>query len=155
MTAKILLVEDSRYLRTASRRLLTQAGFSVVEASDGEEALRQVRESQPDLIILDMLLPKLGGEHVLQALRQDPATARLPVIVLTSLSQKNAGKLKNAGATARTRRRASRRAGSRWCGDRSWQIAMSRPHHRAAAHSTSNTPAAPMPPPMHIVTTTC
>ena len=100
MTAKILLVEDSRYLRTASRRLLTQAGFSVVEASDGEEALRQVRESQPDLIILDMLLPKLGGEHVLQALRQDPATARLPVIVLTSLSQKNAGKLKKAGATA-------------------------------------------------------
>ena len=100
MTAKILLVEDSRYLRTASRRLLTQAGFSVVEASDGEEALRQVRESQPDLIILDMLLPKLGGEHVLQALRQDPATARLPVIVLSSLSQKNAGKLKKAGATA-------------------------------------------------------
>jgi CheY-like chemotaxis protein len=100
MTAKILLVEDSRYLRTASRRFLTQAGFSVMEASDGEEALRQVRESQPDLIILDMLLPKLGGEHVLQALRQDPATARLPVIVLSSLSQKNAGKLQKAGATA-------------------------------------------------------
>jgi CheY-like chemotaxis protein len=100
MTAKILLVEDSRYLRTACRRLLTEAGFSVVEASDGEEALRQVRESQPDLIILDMLLPKLGGEHVLQALRQDAATARLPVIVLSSLSQKNAGKLKKEGATA-------------------------------------------------------
>lgn len=100
MTAKILLVEDSRYLRTASRRFLTEAGFSVVEASDGEEALRQVRESQPDLIILDMLLPKLGGENVLQALRRDPATACLPVIVLSSLSQKNADKLKKAGATA-------------------------------------------------------
>ena len=100
MTAKILLVEDSRYLRTASRRLLTQAGFSVVEASDGEEALRQVRESQPDLIILDMLLPRLGGEHVLQVLRQAPATAHLPLIVLSGLSQKNAGKLKKTGATA-------------------------------------------------------
>lgn len=100
MTAKLLLVEDSRYLRMASRRILTEAGFSVVEASDGEEALRQVRESQPDLIILDMLLPKLGGEHVLQALRHDPATARIPVIVLSGLSQSNADKLKEAGATA-------------------------------------------------------
>jgi|SRR5450631_181227 CheY-like chemotaxis protein len=100
MTAKILLVEDSRYLRTACRRILTEASFSVVEASDGEEALRQVRESKPDLIILDMLLPRLGGEHVLQVLRQDPATAHLPVIVLSGLSQNNAGKLKKAGATA-------------------------------------------------------
>jgi DNA-binding response OmpR family regulator len=100
MTAKILLVEDSRYLRTACRRVLTEAGFGVVEASDGEEALRRVRESKPDLVILDMLLPRLGGEHVLQVLRQDRATACLPVIVLSGLSQTNAGKLKKAGATA-------------------------------------------------------
>lgn len=100
LMAKILLVEDSRYLRTACRRVLTEAGFGVVEASDGEEALRRVRESKPDLIILDMLLPRLGGEHVLQVLRQDRATACLPVIVLSALSQKNAGKLKKAGATA-------------------------------------------------------
>jgi len=59
MTAKLLLVEDSRFLRMTSRHILTEAGFSVVEASDGEEALRLVWESQPDLIILDMLLPKL------------------------------------------------------------------------------------------------
>ena len=100
MRAKILLVEDSRYLRTACRRVLTEASFSVVDASDGEEALRQVRESKPDLIILDMLLPRLGGEHVLQVLRQAPATAHLPLIVLSGLSQKNAGKLKKTGATA-------------------------------------------------------
>ena len=80
--------------------VLTEAGFGVVEARDGEEALRRVRESKPDLIILDMLLPRLGGEHVLQVLRQDRATACLPVIVLSSLSQKNAGKLKQVGATA-------------------------------------------------------
>jgi CheY-like chemotaxis protein len=100
MTAKLLLVEDSRYLRMASKHILTEVGFSVVEASNGEEALRLVRESQPDLIILDMLLPKLGGEHVLQALRQDPATTRIPVIVVSSLPQSNADKLKEAGAMA-------------------------------------------------------
>ncbi len=82
----------------ASKQVLADAGFSVVEASDGEEALRQVRESQPELIILDILLPKLGGEQVLQVLRQDPATARIPVIVLSSLSQCNAERLKEAGA---------------------------------------------------------
>ena len=100
MTAKLLLVEDRRYMRMASRHILSEAGFSVVEASDGEEALRLIWESQPDLIILDMLLPKLGGEHVLQALRQDPATTRIPVIVVSSLPQSNADKLKEAGAMA-------------------------------------------------------
>jgi len=100
MSAKILLVEDSRFLRLASKRILMEAGFSVAEARDGQEALRQARESQPDLILLDILLPMLGGEHVLQALRQDPATASIPVIVLSSLSQCNADKLKQAGAAA-------------------------------------------------------
>src|SRR2546426_12678288 len=100
MTQKILLVEDSRYQRMASKRVLAGAGFEVAEARDGEEALRQVRESQPDLIILDMLLPRLGGEQVLQALRQNSSTARVPVLVLSSLSQNNADKLKEAGATA-------------------------------------------------------
>ena len=100
MTAKLLVVEDSRYMRMTSRLILSEAGFSVVEAGDGEEALRQVWESHPDLILLDMLLPKLGGEHVLQALRQDPATSRIPVIVVSSLPQSNADKLKEAGAMA-------------------------------------------------------
>jgi DNA-binding response OmpR family regulator len=86
MTAKILLVEDSRYLRTACRRVPTEAGFGVVEASDGEEDLRRVREDKPDLIVLDKLLPRLGGEHVLQVLQQDDS---LPSgIVLSGLSQK-------------------------------------------------------------------
>jgi CheY-like chemotaxis protein len=100
MTQKILLVEDSRYQRMASKRVLAEAGFDVVEASDGEQALRQVQESPPDLIILDILLPRLGGEQVLQALRQDPATARIPVIVVSGLSQSNSERMKQAGATA-------------------------------------------------------
>jgi CheY-like chemotaxis protein len=100
MTQKILLVEDSRYQRMASKRVLAEAGFDVVEASDGEQALRQAQENPPDLIILDILLPRLGGEQVLQALRQDPATARIPVIVVSSLSQSNSERMKQAGATA-------------------------------------------------------
>jgi len=100
MTAKLLVVEDSGYQRLASRHILSEAGFSVVEAGDGEEALRLVWESHPDVIILDMLLPKSGGEHVLQALRQDPATTRIPVIVVSSFPQSNADRLKEAGAMA-------------------------------------------------------
>jgi PleD family two-component response regulator len=74
MTQKILLVEDSRYQRMASKRVLAEAGVDVVEASDGEQALHQVQESPPDLIILDILLPRLGGEQVLFAkTRQQPA----------------------------------------------------------------------------------
>src|ERR1700730_9804925 len=96
----ILLVEDSRLLRLANERALVKAGYSVVTASDGEEGLRIAYARLPDLILLDMLLPKLGGVEVLHALRNTPLTALIPVIVLSGLSQKNEDKLKKAGATA-------------------------------------------------------
>jgi CheY-like chemotaxis protein len=96
----ILLVEDSRFLRLANERALVNAGYSVVTASDGEEALRIAYARIPDLILLDMLLPKLGGVEVLHALRNNPLTAMIPVIVLSSLPQKNEDKLKKEGATA-------------------------------------------------------
>jgi two-component system chemotaxis response regulator CheY len=100
MLATVLLVEDSRYLRMVMRRILTEAGYTVIQAGDGEEGVRLVRETHPDLIILDLLLPVLGGERVLETLRKEEPTARTPVIVLSSLSQSNAPKLKEAGATA-------------------------------------------------------
>jgi twitching motility two-component system response regulator PilH len=96
----ILLVEDSRFLRLANERALVKAGYSVVTAGDGEEGLRIAYARLPDLILLDMLLPQLGGVEVLHALRNDFFTALIPVIVLSSLSQKNETKLKKAGATA-------------------------------------------------------
>jgi CheY-like chemotaxis protein len=96
----ILLVEDSRFLRQANERTLVKAGYSVMTASDGEEALRIAYAKIPDLILLDMLLPKLGGEQVLQALRNNELTALIPVIVLSSLPQKNEHKLKKEGAIA-------------------------------------------------------
>jgi CheY-like chemotaxis protein len=98
MRGTLLLIEDSRFIRAASARLLTNAGFTVNIAGDGEEALRLVQENPPDLILLDMLLPKMGGAQVLQALKQDSVTAHIPVIVLSSLSQQNESKLKSEGA---------------------------------------------------------
>jgi CheY-like chemotaxis protein len=96
----ILLVEDSRFLRLANERVLLKAGYSVVTAGDGEEALRIAFATVPDLILLDMLLPTLGGVQVLQALRSNALTALIPVVVLSSLPQKNEYKLKKEGATA-------------------------------------------------------
>ena len=60
--------------------------------------MRVANDELPDIILLDMLLPKLSGPEVLQALKSNPATMTIPVIVLSSLSQRNEGKLKQAGA---------------------------------------------------------
>jgi len=95
---KVLLVEDSKFLRMSTERALTKAGYEVVCAVDGEEALRLAREHLPALVLLDMMLPKVSGPDVLKALKQDKATAGIAVMVLTSLSQKNAKALEKDGA---------------------------------------------------------
>jgi len=84
----------------ASGRIFAKAGYEVAMAEDGEEALRLAFDSVPDLILLDMILPKLGGPEVLRALKKCPRTAAIPVIVLSSLTQKNDAKLMKEGATA-------------------------------------------------------
>jgi len=96
----ILLVEDSKFLRIATERALTKAGYQVISAGDGEEAVAQATAKLPNLVVLDMLLPKLSGPEVLQKLKADPATAHIPVLVLSSLSRKNEDKLIKEGATA-------------------------------------------------------
>jgi CheY-like chemotaxis protein len=95
---KILLVEDSKFLRLATERALARAGYEISSASDGEEALRIAREKLPDLILLDMLLPKMSGPDVLKALKQDALTKAIPVVVMTGMSQKNAARLQEDGA---------------------------------------------------------
>ena len=95
---KILLVEDSKFLRLATERALTRAGYEMSSAADGEEALRVAREKLPDLILLDMLLPKMSGPDVLKALKEDALTQAIPVVVITGLSQKNAARLQEDGA---------------------------------------------------------
>src|ERR1700735_5120662 len=95
---KILLVEDSKFLRLATGRALTRAGYELSFAGDGDEALLMAGEKLPDLMLLDMMLPKMSGLEVLKALKKDPATAAIPVIVLTGLSETNAERLRRDGA---------------------------------------------------------
>jgi CheY-like chemotaxis protein len=97
---KILLIEDSKFQRIANERALVAAGYDVIQAGDGEEGLRVAREKIPDLILLDMMLPKLSGLDVLRALKLDPLVKHVPVIVLTGLGQGNEDKLLKDGATA-------------------------------------------------------
>ena len=97
---KVLLVEDSKFLRVATERALCNAGFGVCAAEDGAEALRLANAEHPDIILLDMMLPKISGPDVLKALKEAPATREIPVIVLSSLSQKNEEKLVSEGAAA-------------------------------------------------------
>jgi CheY-like chemotaxis protein len=95
---KILLVEDSKPIRRENETILQQAGYEVICAEDGESALQMAREQRPDLILLDMILPKVSGPKVLQTLKGDGSTAAIPVVVLSSLSEKNRQKLLDAGA---------------------------------------------------------
>lgn len=120
---KILLVEDSSTLRKENERALLKAGYEVVCANvcrttcnvhvqrlspylphrtgvarDGESALTLAREQKPELILLDMILPRMSGPEVLEHLKQDAATASIPVVVLSSLTAKNRQKLIEAGA---------------------------------------------------------
>ncbi len=96
----VLLIDDSRFLRRANELSLAKAGHKILTASDGEEGLRLAREKKPDVIVLDMMLPKLGGAQLLQLLKGEPVTAKIPVIVLSSLPQKNELKLISEGAAA-------------------------------------------------------
>ncbi len=96
---KILLVEDSKFLRLATGRALAHAGYEMSFAEDGDEALLMAGEKQPDLILLDLMLPKTSGLDVLKLLKKDGATKAIPVVVLTALSPTNAERLRRDGAS--------------------------------------------------------
>ena len=98
---RILLAEDDRFLRRAAEATLRQNGFTVLTAADGEEALRIARTEAPDLILLDLIMPKLQGFEVLRALKEDPATAGIPIFVLSNLGQdKDVERARGIGAEA-------------------------------------------------------
>ena len=83
---RILLIEDDKFLRKACEVGLKKRGFTVFTAIDGEEGLRQARASAPDLILLDLLMPKLSGLETLEALKNDEQTSGIPVVILSNSS---------------------------------------------------------------------
>jgi len=84
---KILLVEDDMALSAVYRSRLEIEGFDVREANNGEDALSATVEYRPDLILLDVMMPKISGFDVLDILRNTPETANVRIIMLTALSQ--------------------------------------------------------------------
>jgi DNA-binding response OmpR family regulator len=85
---RILIVEDDRFLRRACQARLEQQGYTILTASDGEEGLRVARAEAPDLILLDLLMPKLSGAEMLRILRAEDGTRTIPVLVLSNSSRR-------------------------------------------------------------------
>ena len=85
--SRILLAEDDRILRKAGEVSLKKKGYDVVAAVDGEDALTKALDSRPDLILLDVMMPKMNGFDVLFALKREPSLKDVPVIMLTNLEQ--------------------------------------------------------------------
>ena len=81
---RILIVEDNATSRELLRTVLEKQGYSILEARDGEEALQQLKQSKPDLVLLDIQIPIRNGYDVLKAIRGDESLARLPVVALTA-----------------------------------------------------------------------
>lgn len=83
--AKILLIEDDPLMVRMYQRKLMNDGYDVGVAVNGEEGLVQIRSFRPDLVLLDIMMPKLNGLEVLERMKADPTIARIPVIILTNL----------------------------------------------------------------------
>ena len=84
---RILFVDDDSSLRKIFTKYLEEAGYVVALAVDGQEALEQVRQEPPALIVLDVMLPKMNGYEVCATLKRDPATRPIPIIMYTAKGQ--------------------------------------------------------------------
>jgi CheY-like chemotaxis protein len=94
---RVLIVEDSSDLRYLFARVLQRQGFRVYEASNGQEALECVREIQPDVIVSDVMMPEMDGIELIRRLRAMPATAEIPIVIITAAAtdevRRDAGRL--------------------------------------------------------------
>lgn len=84
--AKILLVEDDLFLITMYKTRFEHEGYQVVTAQDGETALNLIQQEKPNLVIMDIMLPKMGGVAILEAMRKNTETANIPVVALSNLT---------------------------------------------------------------------
>lgn len=85
----VLIIEDDQFLRNLCIRKLQKENFNVIFAVDGEEGLRKIQEEKPDLVLLDILLPGLNGFDVVQAVKNNPETSNIPIILLSNLGDKS------------------------------------------------------------------
>ena len=83
---KILIIEDDPFLLKLYKEILSDTGLEVEEALDGETGLRKVKDSKPDLILLDIMLPKMNGLDVLEKLKEGQSTREIPVVIITNLA---------------------------------------------------------------------
>jgi len=85
---KILIIEDDKFLRELIVRKLHQEGFEIIEAIDGDEGLKKIKEEKPDLVLLDLILPTIDGFEVLAKIKEEPVLVSLPIIILSNLGQR-------------------------------------------------------------------
>jgi len=85
MSKKILFIEDESALQRAVIQVMSDQGFKILSAYDGEEGLRIAKEEKPDLILLDLVLPKKDGFEVLKELKASPETSKIPIAILSNL----------------------------------------------------------------------
>lgn len=96
---KVLIIEDELNLRRSIEQVLSAEGYAVLSASDGEEGFRLASSEIPDMILLDLILPKKDGFSVLKELRENSATQKIPVIVLSNLGEvEDVGRVMELGA---------------------------------------------------------
>ncbi|MBI2035193.1 MAG: response regulator [Candidatus Liptonbacteria bacterium] len=84
---KILLVEDDPFLSSLLKSRLSKEGFALIYAADGEEALALAQKEKPDLVLLDLILPKKSGFEVLEVMRLDPRLEKTPIMIVSNLGQ--------------------------------------------------------------------
>jgi len=84
---KILLIEDDPFLSSLLKNRFSKEGLDVMYAKDGQEAITILKDAQPDVILLDLILPKKSGFEVMEAVRQDPQLRDAPIIIISNLGQ--------------------------------------------------------------------
>jgi CheY-like chemotaxis protein len=87
MPKKILIIEDEEILMNLLQRKLTQEGYEVSIARDGDEGLKSMKEVPPDLILLDILMPRMGGIEVMEAMQKDDGLKNIPVVIISNSGQ--------------------------------------------------------------------
>jgi len=85
---RILIIEDDRFLRELIGRKLSDEGFVIIEAVDGEQGIKKVKEKKPDLVLLDLILPSIDGFEVLSQIKKEESLKSIPIIILSNLGQK-------------------------------------------------------------------